>query len=199
MQKILVLATGNPHKAREIEDILTPHLPLTFRTLLDFVDAPDLPETADSFEGNARQKAVACMQFTGLPSLADDSGLVIDALGGRPGIYSARYASTAEERIDRVLRELNDVPDEQRTARFIAVAALALPDGQCMVREGRCEGMIARVPKGDRGFGYDPIFFIPDKNRTMAEMDDSSKNAISHRGNALRLILPELRLHLSLD
>lgn len=198
MPTTLVLATGNAHKASEIEAILGPNLGLILRTLLDFDDAPDLPETSDSFEGNARQKATGCVQFTGLPSLADDSGLVIDALDGRPGLFSARYAPTSEERIARVLREMRDVPDAQRTARFVAVVALALPDGRCVVREGRCEGVITRTPKGDKGFGYDPIFFIPEAGQTLAEMDDADKNRISHRGKALQLILPDIRDLLSL-
>lgn len=197
MKNTLVLATGNAHKVQEIRAILAPHLDVEIKALSAFAGAPELQETAGTFEGNARQKALQCMEFTGLPSMADDSGLVIDALGGRPGIYSARYAPTPEERIGRVLREMEGIAEQQRAARFVAVMALALPGGACITREGRCEGRIALAPSGHGGFGYDPIFVIPALRKTLAEICEEEKNRLSHRGNALRQILPDLRRHLS--
>ncbi len=188
----LVLATANPHKVQEIRQILSPVSELEIVSLRDFANAPELEESADSFEGNACMKARQCAQFTGLPSLADDSGLVIDALGGRPGIYSARYAPTAHERIERVLNEMQAISDEKRTARFIAVVALVRPDGAVLTREGRCEGRIARECRGQGGFGYDPIFFLPQYEQTMAELAEEEKNRISHRGRALQAIMPDL-------
>ena len=193
MQRKLVLATGNRHKVGEIAEILSPVTGLEILALGDFPNAPDLPETADTFEGNARMKAVACCEFTHLPSLADDSGLVIDALNGRPGIYSARYAPTAEERIARVLHEMMDIPDDQRAAHFIALVALALPgSSEPILCEGRCNGRIARTPSGSGGFGYDPIFYLPEYDQTMAELPEQEKNRISHRGRALQCMVPRL-------
>lgn len=191
-KSVLVLATGNQHKVQEIQQILSPVVDIDLLSLGSFPNAPDLEETAGTFNGNARMKAMQCAAFTRMPSLADDSGLVIDALDGRPGIYSARYAATAEERIQRVLQEMKNVPDSKRTARFIAVVALAYPDGACITCQGVCEGTIAHECSGKGGFGYDPIFYLPEFGQTMAELAEGEKNRISHRGRALQAILPEL-------
>jgi XTP/dITP diphosphohydrolase len=189
----LVLATNNPHKVEELRAILAPLGAVELRDLSDYPEFPAAEETADSFEGNARLKAVACAGFTGHLSLADDSGLVVDALGGRPGVLSARYGPTAEARNRRVLEELVDRPPAERAARFVAVAALAWPDGRAVLRRGECHGRIADAPLGAGGFGYDPIFLLTEFGMTMAEIGEERKNRISHRARALQAILPDLR------
>ncbi|MCX7016189.1 MAG: RdgB/HAM1 family non-canonical purine NTP pyrophosphatase [Candidatus Sumerlaeota bacterium] len=188
----LVLATANRHKVEELRAILAPLGALDVRSLLDYPDFPKVEETEDTFEGNARQKALACARHTGLLSLADDSGIVVDALGGRPGVLSARYAPSGEEANRRLLAEMRAVPDGRRQARYVAVMALAWPDGRCVARTGTCEGEIARAPRGRGGFGYDPVFWLPDRGRMMAELAPEEKNAVSHRGRALEVILPIL-------
>ena len=182
----LVIATRNPGKAREIAEILSePGVPLEIASLADYPDAPEPEETGATFQENAVIKATACAEFTGELSLADDSGLEIDALNGAPGIHSARFAPTTPERNARLLELMKDVPDGSRTARFRCVVAIARPDGSVQTCEGTVEGIIARSPKGSHGFGYDPIFYLPTLHKQMAELSASEKNAISHRGKAL--------------
>ena len=188
----LVLATANRHKIEEMRCILAPLGPIHIQSLLDFPDFPEAGETETTFEGNARLKALACARHTGQLSLADDSGIAVDALGGGPGVRSARYAPTSEERNRRLLEAMRDVPDGRRTARYVAAMALAWPDGRCIVRLGTCEGEIARAPLGQGGFGYDPVFWLAERGRMMAELAPEEKNAISHRGRAIRAILPDL-------
>jgi XTP/dITP diphosphohydrolase len=150
---------------------------------------PESRETADSFAGNAAIKALAAANHTGELAIADDSGLVVDALGGAPGVYSSRFAgegATDEERNAKVLDLMKDVPDDKRTARFVAVAAVAEPGRLIGTAEGAIEGTITREPRGTNGFGYDPIFYIPELGRTMAELSPEEKNEISHRGKAFR-------------
>ncbi len=186
----LVLATANAGKVRELRALLA-DLDIPIRTLADFPGAPSVAETAPSYLGNARAKAHAVASFCGLPALADDSGLEVDALGGAPGVRSARFAADAlGETGDRantalLLRRLEGVPDGRRTARFRCVVVVARPDGKELSAEGLCEGRIARDPRGDAGFGYDPVFVYPPLGRTFAELTSEEKDRVSHRARAI--------------
>jgi XTP/dITP diphosphohydrolase len=194
----LTIATSNPHKVDEISAVLGP---LGIRCIpLGRADIPEPEEDGATFEENARIKARAYASALGRVVLADDSGLEVDALGGAPGVHSARYAgigATREER-DRannmkLLAALSNVPDAQRTARFVCVLSIARPDGSIVAESrGTFDGIIGRAPRGSNGFGYDPLLVLED-GRTSAELSPDEKNARSHRGNALRLILPQLR------
>ena len=197
--KQLVLATANAHKVEEMKSILAPLGVIEILSILDFPDMPEIEETEKTFEGNAILKAEACAEHTGKLSLADDSGIVVDALDGRPGVFSARYAPTSAERNAKMLGEMEGVPSGKLTARYVAAMALGKPDGRTIVRLGKCEGEVAVAPRGESGFGYDPIFWLPDRERTMAELSEQEKNAISHRGRAIEAILPDLREALNSD
>lgn len=184
----IVLATRNPGKAREIAAIYR-HLRITWLTLDDFPDVRPAAEEGATYAENAAAKAVAASSATSLPALADDSGIEVDALGGAPGLHSARFlgaAASDAERNARLLGMLTDIPPEARTARYRAVVAVAVPRGSVQVFEGRCEGRIATSPRGSGGFGYDPIFVPEGDARTMAEVPAETKNRISHRARALR-------------
>lgn len=186
----VVVATGNAHKVTEIEAILAPVMPGTsFYALGELGDFPEPVENGDSFTENAIIKAQAACEQTGLPAVADDSGLVVDALSGEPGIMSARWAGVHGDDARnnaKLMREMEDVADEDRTARFHSSVVLIYPDGSVLTGEGDCEGMIGREPKGENGFGYDPLFWPAETpSRTMAELEPAEKNAISHRGYAL--------------
>ena len=210
MGRRLVLATRNEHKVHELRQILAD---LVEELDLDIVSAadiggPDVPETEVTFEGNARLKAVALMEATGMPTVADDSGLAVDVLGGAPGVFSARWSGTTggpdPARADRdranlrlLLEQLGDVGEQHRTAAFVCAAVLALPDGTVESTEGRVYGSLTREPRGDNGFGYDPIFLVDGDERTLAEYTDHEKNAISHRGRAFRELAPILRKRLT--
>jgi XTP/dITP diphosphohydrolase len=183
MDKLLI-ATHNPGKTREIREILT-DLPLACLSLNEVGIVEDIEETGTTYAENALLKANFAHKATGLPALGDDSGLEVDALGGRPGLHTARYAPTNPERWAKLLGELRDVPWEQRTARFVCVIALVDANGQTQLVEGACEGVIGFEPKGQGGFGYDPLFYVPDYGCTMAELSEDIKNAISHRGRAV--------------
>ncbi len=183
----LVLATANPDKARELAALLE-----GFDVSPRPASLPDVDETADTLEGNARLKAAAVMHATGKPAVADDTGLEVDALGGRPGVFAARYAgpgATYADNVNKLLRELEGVPAERRTATFRTVAVALFPDGREVVAEGRVTGTIAEAPRGEGGFGYDPVF-VPDggDGRTFAEMTAEEKSAVSHRGRAVRAL-----------
>ena len=207
MRRRLVLATRNEHKVHELRQILAAlvdELDLEVVGAGDVDDASDVRETEVTFLGNARLKAVALAQATGLPAVADDSGLAVDVLGGSPGVFSARWsgstagANASREERDRanlalLLEQVADVPDEHRGAAFVCAAVVALPDGRVEGVEGRVEGRLARAPRGTNGFGYDPVFVPTGDARTLAEYTDMEKNAISHRGNAFRAIEPLLR------
>lgn len=191
----VVLASANPKKAKEIVEILGDRVALVPRP----PEVPDVVEDADTFEGNARLKAVALVEATGLVALADDSGLEVDALGGEPGVFSARYAgedATDEDNVVKLLGALEAVgalAPEQRTARFRAVLVLRRPDGAEVVVSGAVEGTIAPAPRGPGGFGYDPVFVPADGDgRTFGEMDAVDKHAISHRGRSLRALVERL-------
>jgi XTP/dITP diphosphohydrolase len=183
--KRLLIATRNPGKAREMMELLS-DLPYQFLSLADFPEAPDVEETGKTFLENAIIKARAYAQITGELTLADDSGLEVDALDGAPGVYSSRFAATDEERIAKLLKLLQDVPDDHRSARFRCVVAVAEPGGDVRTCEGKVEGTISREPKGENGFGYDPVFYLPELGVHFAELDSEQKNAISHRGRAVR-------------
>jgi len=189
----ILLASGNRKKAAEIAAIVgaAAGLPLEVLTLADFPGLESPEETGATFLENARIKAVAGAAGTGLPTIGEDSGLVVDALGGAPGIYSARYAENDEARNAKLLKELREVPAGKRSARYVGAVVLALPDGREASAQGTCEGEIAFAPRGAGGFGYDPVFLRPD-GRTMAERTPDEKAAISHRGNALRELAPKL-------
>jgi len=190
-ERRIVLATANPDKARELAGLLE-----GFEVVPRPPDLPDVEETADTLEGNARLKAQAVVAATGQPAVADDTGLEVDALGGRPGIYAARYAgpgATYADNVTKLLEELADVPPEGRRARFRTVAVALFPDGMEIVAEGWVDGSIAEEPSGDDGFGYDAVF-VPARadGRTFAQMTRAEKAAISHRGRALRALAAQL-------
>lgn len=182
----IVLATFNDHKIQELSDVLAGS-GWTIRSGKDLFVRPEEPEeTASTYEENAEIKARAWMEVTGLTALADDSGLEVDALGGRPGIHSSRYAPTADARIDKLLGELRDVPEAKRTARFVCAVALVRPDGTMTLRKGICPGRIALARSGRHGFGYDPVFIVDGcEGRTMAELSPAEKNTLSHRARAI--------------
>jgi XTP/dITP diphosphohydrolase len=186
MIRELVLATRNRHKIGELVALLG-NLGVTIRTLDEFPDAPDVVEDGDTCEANAVKKARTIAEFTGLPAVADDTGLEVDALGGRPGVYAARYAgedATYEDNCRKLLRELMGVPRGQRTARFLTVAAIALPSDGIRVAQGTLDGAIAEEASGTLGFGYDPVFLIPALGKTLAQLSADQKNTISHRAKA---------------
>ena len=193
----ILFATSNPHKIHEVEAILAPE-GITVRSLDELGDLPPEPvEDADTFEGNARIKARAYAQATGERCLADDSGLEVDALNGEPGVHSARYAGVAGDRATRdaannakLLKAISDVPESERAARFVCAMCLADPDGSIVAEtRGTFEGLITTDARGTNGFGYDPLLFVPDQQCTSAELPPEVKNARSHRGDAVRLLV----------
>ena len=194
----LMLATTNPGKVREFKALLGQYELMQGLTLLTPQDwpgpLPEVEETGATFAENARLKAVTLAQATGLPALADDSGLCVDALGGEPGLHSARWAGAGvsdKERNARLLERLAGVPAEERTARYVCVVSLALPDGRSTEAEGICEGVILEMPHGSNGFGYDPLFLVPELGRTMAELAETEKNQVSHRAQAVTALLTQ--------
>jgi XTP/dITP diphosphohydrolase len=195
----VVLATRNDHKVVELRAILADicaELGLEIVGASEFPGAPEVVEDEVTFEGNARLKAEALAAHTGLPSLADDSGLAVEVLGGAPGIFSARWAGRhGDDRanLELLLAQVSDVRDEHRGAAFVCAAVLALPDGTVRATEGRMAGTLARQPRGSHGFGYDPILVIEGDTRHAAELSPADKNAISHRGKAFRAMAPHLR------
>lgn len=179
----LIIATTNPGKVAEISDLLE-NTGIELLSLADFPDMPEIIEDGSTFMENALKKARGTSEYTGYSALADDSGIEVDALGGKPGVMSARFADTNEGRIDKMLNLMKDVPDEKRTARFVCALALVKSDGSEWTTSGSCEGIIAHEPSGSGGFGYDPIFFHEPLNKTFAEIPREEKNKISHRGKA---------------
>jgi XTP/dITP diphosphohydrolase len=208
-RKILV-ATTNPGKIAELKAMLD--LDVEWVGAADFPDIPEIEEDGKTFAENARKKAIGYAKQTGLWTIADDSGLVVNALGGQPGVKSARFAGFLPQRhkdtkekkreerriidrnnIEKLLEMLKGVPKEKRTARFVCYLCLASPDKVLLETEGKLEGIIAEEEMGTNGFGYDPIFFVPKLNKTVAQLSREEKNAISHRGNAIRKLKPLLK------
>lgn len=194
----LVLATGNRHKVDELLAILSPLLPgLTSEQIATNrdLDAPEPIEDAPSFEGNALIKARALAKATGLPTIADDSGLAVDILGSSPGIFSARWSGhhgDDEGNLRLLLNQLADVKPEQRSAQFVCAAALVTPQGDEIVEVGRMHGSLLFEPRGRNGFGYDPIFVPDGYSKTNAELSPDEKNRISHRSKAFRALAPKI-------
>ncbi len=187
----LVIATRNKGKTSEIMDLLK-EFPVNIKNLDDFGPIPAVEEDGDTFDKNAYKKASFTSRILGLPALADDSGLLIKALGGAPGVHSARYAgenASDEQRCSKVLSEMKGKTD--RRAAFKCVISIAVPPGPALTYEGHCEGLITKEPAGSNGFGYDPIFFFSPLNKTFAELTREEKNRVSHRGNALRELRAE--------
>jgi XTP/dITP diphosphohydrolase len=196
----LVLATHNQGKLRELRELLRGQVPgLDVDTQVvdaGAVGAPDVRETGVTFEANALLKAHAVAQATGLPSIADDSGLAVDVLGGAPGIFSARWAGRHgddQANLDLLLAQLGDITADHRGAAFVCAAALALPDGTECVELGRLGGTLLTAPRGEGGFGYDPILLPEGLDRSCAELSGAEKNAISHRGQAFRALMPHVQ------
>ena len=184
----IVLATRNKNKAEELKRI-TEGMPVSIFTLDDFPGCPETEEDGATFEANAIKKALAAARYTGRPALADDSGLEVYALGGAPGIYSARYAGAGAndgQNTGKLLSEMRSLVQDKRGARFVCCIALAFPDGNTYTFYGYAEGSIGTEQRGVRGFGYDPVFYPEGCNRTFAEMDEKEKDALSHRGKALK-------------
>lgn len=192
--KKIIIATKNKGKAKDFEALFAP-LGYDVLTLHDVAEEMDVEETGTTFEENALLKATALADHLQTIVIADDSGLEIDALDGRPGIYSARYAGedkSDEANIDKVLEELKDVKELERSARFVCAIAVASPTKEPFTVRGTCEGMIATERKGNNGFGYDPIFYVPSEKKMMAELSGEEKGAISHRGNAIKQLASNL-------
>lgn len=192
---IFVIASNNKKKVEELDRILSP-LGITARTAEQLgKELDEVEETGSTFEENAELKARAACEKTGYPAIADDSGLVVDALDGRPGVMSARYAgegATDDEKINKLLEELRQCGSTDRSAHFECVICCCFPNGEKLFAKGRCDGTIGYAPRGNNGFGYDPIFFI-EGNKTFAEISDHQKDLISHRGRALKELASVLK------
>ncbi|GAB6124676.1 XTP/dITP diphosphatase [Humidesulfovibrio idahonensis] len=191
LEKRIVLATRNAGKIKELNDLLAGY-GLTVLGLTDFPEIGEIEETGATFAENAALKARTVAQATGLVALADDSGLVVDALGGAPGVYSARYSdpgATDARNNEKLLDVMKDVPEAKRGCRFVSLVAAIAPNGEEILAEGRWEGRVLSAPRGNGGFGYDPLFLDPELNQSAAELSREDKNARSHRGRALRALL----------
>ena len=194
MLSILVIATRNKNKLREFREILK-DLQIEIRSLDDFGPTPEAIEDGDTFDENAYKKAIHTAKVLGLPAIADDSGLVVDALNGEPGVYSARYAgenATDEENCNKLLNALQGV--ENRRAHFQCVLSIAVPSGPALTYEGRCDGVIIDDKRGENGFGYDPVFYFEEFGKTFAELSMEEKNRVSHRGKALADVKAEVSM-----
>ena len=189
---VIVLATRNKGKIKEFQEILKDY-PVELRGLDDFGPIPEVVEDGETFDDNAYKKALFTAKVLGLPAISDDSGLTVEALDGRPGVHSARYAgenATDQDNIAKLLSELDGVSN--RKAAFECVISIAVPSGPALTYEGRCEGEITTEPQGDSGFGYDPVFYYPDFGKTFAEASMAEKNSVSHRGKALAEVAAEM-------
>lgn len=185
----IVFATRNRGKVKELAELMA-DTGLEFLSLTDLPGAPEVIEDGDTFEANAAKKAREIAAWSGMVAVADDSGLEVDALDGAPGVRSARFSgehASDQENNDKLLRLLADVPRERRSGRFVSAIAVATPDGRVETVRGTCEGIIGTAPRGAGGFGYDPLFVVPEYDQTYAELDLATKNLISHRGRAFRL------------
>jgi XTP/dITP diphosphohydrolase len=192
----IVLASRNKHKIEELRSTLKP-LGITLKSTYDFPELKEVREDKETLEGNALKKARYVFEETGLPALSDDTGLEVDALDGRPGVYSARYAgesATYQDNVDKLLAELQGVSAEKRGAQFRTVVAFVTPEGEYTF-EGVCRGDILNEERGDGGFGYDPVFLPKEYEQTFAELDAETKNEISHRGEAIQKFVNWLKEH----
>ncbi|MTI81703.1 MAG: XTP/dITP diphosphatase [Firmicutes bacterium] len=184
----MVLASGNKGKLEELRTMLAPQN-INVISLAHYPNMPETVEDGSTFKDNAIKKAKEAAKYTGLPVLADDSGLEVDHLGGKPGVHSARFAGIPKDDTannNKLLEQMRNVPWEQRTARFRCVIAICTPEGELHTSDGFCEGYILEQLKGEGGFGYDPLFYVPKYDKTFAELDMNEKNKISHRGKALK-------------
>jgi XTP/dITP diphosphohydrolase len=191
MIKVIVLATRNAGKMNELQQLLQ-GFPVEIKNLNDFGPTPEVKEDGATFDDNAYKKASFTAKVLGLPAIADDSGLVVEALDGAPGVKSARYAgdkATDQENIEKLLREM--AGKSNRKAAFECIISIAVPSGPALTYEGRCEGAITTEPHGDMGFGYDPVFYYPPYGKTFAEISSEEKNRVSHRGKALQEVAAE--------
>lgn len=192
----IVLASNNAHKLQELRAILTT-LGMEVVAQRDMGIAVEPNENGATFEENSYIKAKTIMDCCGLPTIADDSGLVVDALDGVPGVYSARFGGerckSDRDRLEYLLELLQNVPDERRTARFVSVITLVTPEGKKIAARGECPGMILREPRGENGFGYDPVFYVAEADRTFAQLPAEQKNRISHRARALAAFARQIR------
>jgi len=184
----ILIATNNLYKVKEIKDILDGRQ-IKILTIKDFPHLPKIEEDGKTYQENAFKKARKISEYTGKICLADDSGLEIDYLKGKPGIYSSRWGNSDEERINKVLKLLENVSINKRNAKFVCVAVLVFPDGKTYMVKEECKGVIGFQPKGEHGFGYDPIFLVPEYEKTFAELGGKIKNQISHRGKAMRRMI----------
>jgi len=193
----LVLASKNKKKLTELNDILS-HLGIQVCSEADAGVDVDVEETGTTFEENSLLKAKAVMEASGLPAIADDSGLCVDALGGAPGVYSARYGGEGLDDVERYQLLLENMKGQMpRTAKFVSVITCCFPNGDTLTARGECSGTIAFAPMGEGGFGYDPVFFVPELKKTFAQLTAEEKNAISHRGTALRGFRKQLEQYLA--
>ncbi|MCD4720451.1 MAG: XTP/dITP diphosphatase [Desulfobacula sp.] len=192
MKQIIVLATRNKGKTREINELLK-DFPIEIRNLDDFGPIPEVIEDGKTFDDNAYKKASFTAKILGYPAMADDSGICVEALDGAPGVYSARYAGDNASDADNVKKMLSDLEGkENRNAAFQCVISIAVPTGAALTYEGECKGIITKEPVGDNGFGYDPLFFYPDLNKTFAQLTIKEKGQVSHRGKALKEVVDEI-------
>lgn len=194
MLQMLVIATRNKNKLREFRRILK-DMAVEIASLDDFPPIPEAVEDGDSFDENAYKKAIHTAKILGLPAIADDSGLVVDALEGAPGVYSARYAgidASDQENLEKLLQEMDGIED--RRAAFHCVLSIAVPSGPALTYEGSCTGQILKEPRGEGGFGYDPVFFFAEKQKSFAELSMDEKNLVSHRGKALAEVKKEAKM-----
>jgi len=187
----ILIATNNFGKVKEIKNIL--NIPkVKILTMKDFPNLPKVEEDGKTYQENAFKKASKISKYTGKICLADDSGLEIDYLKGEPGIYSSRWGNSDKERVNKVLKLLENVPKNKRNAKFVCVAVLVFPNGKIYMVKEECKGSITFKPKGEHGFGYDPIFLVPEYEKTFAELGDKIKNRISHRGKAMRRMMDRI-------
>ena len=188
----ILIATNNVGKVKEIKDILDGRQ-IKILTMKDFPHLPKIEEDGKNYQEHAFKKARIISEYTGKICLADDSGLEIEYLKGKPGIYSSRWGNSDEERINKVLKLLENLPVNKRNAKFVCAVVLVFPDGKTYMVKEECNGIIGFQPEGEHGFGYDPIFLVPEYNKTFAELGDKIKNQISHRGKAMRKMIDILK------
>jgi XTP/dITP diphosphohydrolase len=192
LKQIIVLASTNKGKTREIRELLK-GFPIEIKNLDDFGPIPEVIEDGETFDDNAYKKSSFTAKVLGYPAIADDSGLCVEALDGAPGVYSARYAGEDANDADNVKKLLEELKDkDNRNAAFQCVISIAVPTGAALTYEGSCEGIITREPAGENGFGYDPLFFFPEFNKTFAQLSMAEKGQVSHRGKALKEVAHEM-------